>query len=506
MHKENLIWIDLTTSLYWKRPAVGIVRVEQECCRWILTKLKDRVRICAFDSSEGQFKELEAQEAWEVLRRDRSPPESLINPAAAPTSSRTAEPVSCPAAAPAAPLGLASHIKQVLRKLVLATLSRIPLSYQPAVRSKLIAIRRTLAGSYKDLKTALVGDPTTPVSEPASLQAEPSRSPIRPLAHFQQGDTYLTMGLDWDHGNKLDLLYRAKKRTGLRVLNFAYDIIPVKFPHYYPSGKFELFSTYFATMGWTADRIICISECTARDLGGFLEQVGAPRPSMSVVRLGDTLPATMNSGKPSPKVAELLGAPFLLAVSTIEIRKNHECLYRAYIRLIESGFDVPKLVLVGMLGWRVDDFIYSLRNDPRVEDKIVILDQVTDADLVTLYRHCLFTLYPSLYEGWGLPVAESLAYGKFCLASNAASIPEIAGDILDYVDPWDVPQWTEKIRLYCADPAALRSKEQLIANHYRLSSWENTADQVIAAIDNVPHAYRSGLIKAHTAPRAALVS
>ncbi|MEJ8811734.1 glycosyltransferase family 1 protein [Variovorax ureilyticus] len=482
---EQLIWFDFTTSLHWTRSAVGVVRVEQECCRWLLTKLKDRVRICVFDQSVGQFVELGVQEAWKVLGRDWSASSATVNSSIVPALSQSNEPTT--------PVGLARRTERFLRRVALATLNRLPRAWQSAVRSYLIALRRTLAYGYHELKAtrAASAAPSTRGSAPAP---ESLRHPCRPLVRFQRGDIYLTMGLDWDHGEKMDVLYREKKRTGLRVINFAHDIIPVKFPHYYQRGKFDLFSAYFATMGWTADRIICNSECTARDLEAFLEHVGAPRPPMSVVRLGDALPAT-DGGKPSPEVAKLLDAPFLLAVSTIEIRKNHESLYRAYLRLIESGFDVPKLVLVGMIGWRVDDFIYSLRNDPRVDGKIVILDHVSDADLVTLYRRCLFTLYPSLYEGWGLPVAESLAYGKFCLASNAASIPEIAGGIIDYVDPWDVPQWAEKIQLYCSDPAALRNMEQRIATQYRLTSWETTADQMIAAIEGMRECSDSGVAR-----------
>jgi len=303
-------------------------------------------------------------------------------------------------------------------------------------------------------------------------------------ASFRRGDVYITLGLDWDYGGKMEALYREKTVNGLRILNFAYDIIPVKFPHYFPSGKFDLFSVYFANMGWTADRIMCISECTARDLDAFLKRVGAPRPPMSVVRLGDALPAT-EASEPCAEIAALRAAPFLLTVSTIEIRKNHESLYKAYVELIESGFDVPMLVVVGMLGWHVDDFMHSLGNDPRVAGKIVVLNHVTDSELAFLYRNCLFTLYPSLYEGWGLPVAESLSYGKFCLASNAASIPEIAGDIIDYVEPWDVPQWAAKIRLYCSDADALGRREETIADRYEHTSWESTAEQMIAAIQSI---------------------
>jgi glycosyltransferase involved in cell wall biosynthesis len=85
-----------------------------------------------------------------------------------------------------------------------------------------------------------------------------------------------------------------------------------------------------------------------------------------------------------------------------------------------------------------------------------------------------FTLYPSLYEGWGLPVAESLAYGKFCLASSAASIPEVGGDLIEYIDPWDVPTWAERIKWYIDHDEDLRRKEQRISEEYQPPRWEDS--------------------------------
>lgn len=475
MPKEPLLWFDLTTTFQWTRPPVGIVRAEQECCRWLLTKLPDRVRICIFDQALGKLLELQRREAWAILNRDWGAPESaaILEVGESPQPTAVASP----------PAGLAGRLEALLRKLALTTLAAAPKRYQPGIRRHLVAVRRAMAFGYH--RWAAVRGAIRTSMTTARVDAAPSPDVVDealalPIAEFARGDRYLTMGLDWDH-NKMEFLYRERKRSGVTVFNFAYDIIPVKFPHFYQSGKFELFAAYFATMAWTADQIICISQCTARDLSAFFEDIGSPSPPMTVVRLGDSLPR-IGVRNLSPSLADLRAAPYLLFVSTIEIRKNHETIYKAYVRLLEGGFDVPKLVLVGMLGWRVDDLLYSLRNDPRVRDKIIILDRVTDSELDALYEGCMFTLYPSLYEGWGLPVAESLAHGKFCLASNAASIPEIAKDLIDYVDPWDVHEWARKIQVYCSDTAALHERERLISSRYRITSWETTADQICTAI------------------------
>jgi glycosyltransferase involved in cell wall biosynthesis len=82
-----------------------------------------------------------------------------------------------------------------------------------------------------------------------------------------------------------------------------------------------------------------------------------------------------------------------------------------------------------------------------------------------------------MYEGWGLPVAESLGYGKLCVTSHASSIPEIAGDLNDYFSPYDTEECMKKIQLY-TDGDRLARKERRIRSEYRQTSWKQTYKQV----------------------------
>ena len=121
----------------------------------------------------------------------------------------------------------------------------------------------------------------------------------------------------------------------------------------------------------------------------------------------------------------------------------------------------------------------DLRLDSRIHPYIRILNRVTDSDLSRLYKNAYFTVYPSLYEGWGLPVAESLANGKFCLASNVASIPEVGGDLIEYLDPWDVPAWAARIHWYIDHPDDLSQKEQRIKKEYIPVTWQSCAASIL---------------------------
>jgi glycosyltransferase involved in cell wall biosynthesis len=301
---------------------------------------------------------------------------------------------------------------------------------------------------------------------------------------FMPGDVYVSLGLDWDHKD-LAYLYELKCRLGLKVLLFLYDIIPIRLPHLCRVEVAQAFPRYVADVAWCADRILCISDRSRSDLCQALESAGTPSPELGVVRLGCDM-RIASDGRPSPKVADILAHRFILFVSTIERRKNHETLYRAYTRLIDEGrVDLPLLVFVGMPGWGTRDLMHDLHSDPRIRPFVRILDEVSDSELTRLYERAYLTAYPSLYEGWGLPVAESLAYGKFCLASNAASIPEVGGDLVEYIDPWDVPAWAERLMWHIDHPDELRQREAVIRQNYRPTTWQETGAAVLEAAQSL---------------------
>src|SRR5437660_11261798 len=128
---------------------------------------------------------------------------------------------------------------------------------------------------------------------------------------------------------------------------------------------------------------------------------------------------------------------YVLYVSTIEHRKNHRLLVRVWQRLLERhGANlVPNLIFAGKIGWLVEDLLADLEASNYLNGKIILLRSLSDAQLHEAYSSCLFTVFPSLCEGWGCPVAESLAHGKFCVASNHTAIPEAGGNLIDYFDP-----------------------------------------------------------------------
>jgi glycosyltransferase involved in cell wall biosynthesis len=449
------IWFDVTTLFRWKRPPVGIVRVEAECFKHFAAH-GENVRFCFFDDAAQAHIEVGPQAVFEVIARANAPQPN------APRASETEQLTTAKRVTQRAARSLDRLPAQL--KAPLETITR---RNTPIVRTALHHLRRA-----RTTLQALGAQ----IEELGGKEKSIARPPESEQANFQPNDVLVSVGLAWDHQDSA-VLYRLKRARGLKLLAFCYDLIPVLFPHLAAPGIAEVFARYTSDMAWWADEILCISNATQRDLQTFLESTGTPVPSTRVVHLGSDL-ATAGTA------SEGLTLPdrFLLYVSTIERRKNHEVIYRAVLRLLEQGRrDVPHVVFVGMEGWGVADLLNDLRTDPRVEGRFTILNRVTDADLSTLYSRAVFTLYPSLYEGWGLPLAESLTRGKFCLSSNRASLPEVGGEFVDYLEPWDVAQWAERIAFYVDHPAQLAARTLHIEKHYRPHTWSQTGADVLAA-------------------------
>lgn len=437
-------WFDITTIVHWRRPPVGVVRVEAECFKFLHGLGDPSIRFCYFDKQARRYDEITGAEAVRVLalHGHLEPEQAPPVPAAKRAKDRAAE--------------LVSRFPRAVRA---------PLMH---LGEKSTPLLRTALHRYR-LASAAVGNLTEQVFSSGQPKQPEGLTSSRPVV-FAPGDVLASAGLDWDHKEGVHL-YQLKLALGIKVILFCYDLIPVLLPHLCVGEVSGIFARYFVDVAWCADEVLCISRCSQRDFLSLVRETGAPEPKTSIIRLGANLPMRRDAST----IEDLVPGKYLLFVSTIERRKNHEVLYRAIAQLVEQGrTDLPLIVFVGMQGWGVSDFLNDLRLDPRVRGRFLVLNHVTDDQLSLLYAHAQFTLYPSLYEGWGLPLAESLAHGKFCLASNSSSLPEVGGALVEYIDPWESRRWAERISWYLDHPAELAAREQAIRAKYRAPLWEET--------------------------------
>jgi glycosyltransferase involved in cell wall biosynthesis len=222
------------------------------------------------------------------------------------------------------------------------------------------------------------------------------------------------------------------------------------------------------------------------DLRRRLQQAGAPSGPIDVLPMGWEIPPPAADDDAVLQRHRLEKGKYFLQVGTFEPRKNHIALVRAVERLRQKhGAAMPACVFVGAKGWRSGALIRHLERTRFADGAIRWLRGVRDGDLGALYRGALFTVYPSLMEGWGLPVQESLSHGVPCIASHAGAIPEAGLDLAVYVDPADETQLTAAIDRWLGDPSALAAARARVAaflkDGARLPTWRDAAGTVLEA-------------------------
>lgn len=279
---------------------------------------------------------------------------------------------------------------------------------------------------------------------------------------------------DW-HGSDpafVDYLVR-QKHQGIRLIQICYDMLPLVTPQFSGHATKTL-KNYCQKIYPLCDIIFAISKHTKSDIQKWLTHNNLKVPRIEVFRLGDDFVVA----KPEKPSEEIFRAeqPFILCVGSIEIRKNHNLLYYAYKLALQRGIDLPNLVIVGRRGWKTDDLFELINNDPDIVKKFCVLENATDQELTWLYKNSIFSIYPSFYEGWGLPIAESIAHGTPCIASNTSSMPEVAGDIISYFDPYSTDECLEAITNMLKPAVRNNARKKLTA--YKPVSWDETFSQI----------------------------
>lgn len=221
-----------------------------------------------------------------------------------------------------------------------------------------------------------------------------------------------------------------------------------------------------------ADKILTISHTMATELR---EAFDLPADKVRATLLGP--PPSLNDLPEDQVDARIkalgIAGPFLLHVGTLEPRKNHQFLFKVFEAL--KYFD-GQLLLCGMKGWQVEPILAALQANGKAE-RIRHLDYVQDDDLVALYRRAEALIFPSLYEGFGLPPVEAMRQGCPVISSDGGSLAEVVGDggiVLPLGDP---EQWREAIENVLSSPD--RRARLINAGHKKASqfSWRKCAEE-----------------------------
>lgn len=314
-----------------------------------------------------------------------------------------------------------------------------------------------------------------------------ARAGAAPFA-FAPGDRVVPLGLTGAFPQQLRRLRELRHAHGAVICTLFYDAIPLAAPEHCEAKLSRSFAEHLLATCLQIDRAVAISARSAHD---FREWQRKLLPNLDipcgVMPLDARFPPLSD---PAAIAEEELPAvlrenrPFVLCVATLESRKNHLLLLHAWLTLLRRHGDavIPDLVLVGRPGFEAAPVLRLLEAAPELRRRVTHLRHVGDALLGQLYERCLFTVFNSFYEGWGLPVTEALAHGKIALAPDHTSLREAGGSAAIYFTPQSEPELAEAAWALIRGPARRRALEEAIPGRVSLRSWRAVAEGLVATL------------------------
>ncbi len=344
-------------------------------------------------------------------------------------------------------------------------------------------------------------------SSPAQTSRAPQNTPQNAADVCGDGDWLVMLDAGWS-----DTSWQGGKNwrhilhdKGVRMTVLVHDLIQMQNPEFIPDTEPMRFYRWLLSTLDTTDMYLANSKATAHDLNIFMQSHAATQP-VTVLPLAQHPVTTATNGPTSrrrgfdvPEVPDtyarlaetwelrddirtVLKWPYVLCVGTMEARKNLWALAQVWQRLSRNkDIALPKLVIAGRKGSFNDDFNQLMLATGHLGGWVEIFHTATDSELDFLYKNCLFTAMPSFYEGWGLPVGESLSYGKTGVVSQASSMPEVGLDMVEYCDPADMASIEAACLKLIATPDHRKALEAKIAAA-TLRSWADVSRDMLKAL------------------------
>ncbi len=309
------------------------------------------------------------------------------------------------------------------------------------------------------------------------------------LPYFAKKIVSPLANIDWSriniyHAPFFPIPRQVREYRYIKSFQTVYDLIPLLYPQFFKFNEDHLIKKVVVALQ-PEDYVIAISESTKNDLCNYQKTLDPDK--VFVVPLAASEKFYRCS---DPNVLDVVrgkyGIPsecdYFLSVSTLEPRKNIDQVIRSFSRLLHDG-KLPDLylVLTGAKGWDYDKIFAEIANAPEIKDKIILTGYVPDEDLAPLYSGALAFVYPSFYEGFGLPPLEAMQCGAPVITSNTSSLPEVVGDAGIMVSPTDGDALAAAMRRLCSDEALRRDLSARGLERAGHFTWASCIEQTVKA-------------------------
>lgn len=273
------------------------------------------------------------------------------------------------------------------------------------------------------------------------------------------------------------ILYPGKK------IVTVHDLIGRFFAHEIPFWSAKYFKHWMPFSYRFATHIIAVSEHTKKDV---VEQLGIAPEKITVIyeAAGDEFRPNLSRNKiHDVKERYKTGDSYMLHLATLNPRKNLEFLVRVFSQLARR-FPELKLVISGKKGWYYES-LFQLVSELGLTRRVVFTGYVEDSDKPFLMAGARVFVFPSKYEGFGLPVVEAMGVGTPVISSNTSSLPEVAGEAAIMLAPDDLSGWVSALDRVLSNPRLARAMAEKGVRQAQKFSWDRAAEETIAVYERV---------------------
>lgn len=319
-----------------------------------------------------------------------------------------------------------------------------------------------------------------------------SVSSISPENIGGDGDIFLDVDSAWNIANKRGYIYQKLKNSGVYIISYVYDLVPLKKPELAHENTVKNFAIYMSAVIAYADLVMCDSRSTEKDFVELVEalEVGRNIPTV-VTMLGSDFKVETTERSIREDVSNVIKKKYIICVGTIEPRKRQDVTVKAFEKIAAKHPDLH-LVIVGKKGWKSENNVKTITQSLYYGRRIHWFEGLDDYNVKKLYENAYISTYISEYEGFGLPVAEPLGLMIPTIASYNSSIPEVGGNYADYVFYNSPTELAETLQVYLSD-SNLYGSRKLQLSTYSPFSW----DKVYFTIRNIVNGFAKSIIKKH---------
>ena len=306
---------------------------------------------------------------------------------------------------------------------------------------------------------------------------------IYQMEDIPAGSVFFDIDSVWNNRLRRSFLLPYLKKRGVRIAVFVHDIIPVILPQYCDRETAMRFMDYIGAHAKYADIIIGNSQNTISDMEKLLAELELPEPFMAAAPLGaDFKPKQTGKKSTHPVVQTLHGKKYLLAVGTIEPRKNYDFLLDFYEKKLKAAG--IELVVCGRQGWNVDTVMARIQKMNHREAGFHYVGYADDVLIQDLYSNAFFMILTTHYEGFGLPVIEAFHYQTPVLVPDIEVFREVGGTYCDYYESDNMEQLEKLLVHYEENPEDYNSLKAKLKT-YKAGTWDQSEEIIWHSIERM---------------------